>query len=105
MADREGKMPESDADAEREIPRGNEDEDVTQEPVTRGGSPGADIDAEALRGGRTSWQESTDPAAGDPITEEERRGQNLLGRSDVRDGAIWGTSDEDPQEPDEPPEK
>lgn len=51
-----------------------------------------EIDRMARSGGRTEWQEPTAPAAGDPLTEDELRGLDLLGRSSVRDGAIEGVS-------------
>lgn len=59
----------------------------------RGPSPGSEIDAMATSGPKTKWQEPHMPAAGDPVTELEREGLNLLGQSSVRDGAISGVSD------------
>lgn len=51
------------------------------------------IDEMALHGKKSEWQEPSAPAAGDPVTEEELRGMDLLGRSSVRDGAIPGVSE------------
>ena len=53
-----------------------------------------EIDRMAREGGKTEWQERTSPAAGDPVSEDERRGLNVLGLNDPRgDGAIEGVSD------------
>lgn len=52
-----------------------------------------EIDEMAASGPKTKWQEPHMPAAGDPVTELERKGLDLLGRSSVRDGAISGVSD------------
>jgi len=53
-----------------------------------------EIDRMALEGGKTEWQERSAPAAGDPVSDDERRGLNLLGLNDPRgDGAIEGVSD------------
>lgn len=52
-----------------------------------------EIDEMALRGPKSEWQEPTAPAAGDPVTEEELKGMDLLGRSSVRDGAIAGVGE------------
>ena len=53
-----------------------------------------EIDRLALDGSKTEWQERTAPAAGDPVSDAERLGLNVLGQSDVRhDGALGGVSD------------
>jgi hypothetical protein len=53
-----------------------------------------EIDRLAREGGKTEWQERTAPSAGDPVSDDERRGLNVLGQSDPRgDGAINGVSD------------
>jgi hypothetical protein len=46
----------------------------------------------ARRGPKSQWVEADAPAAGDPVSEDERRGLDLLGRSSVRDEAIPGVS-------------
>lgn len=56
-----------------------------------------EIDRMALDGTKTKWQEPTAPAASDPVSDDERRGLNILGQSDPRgDGAINGVSDPNP---------
>ncbi len=53
-----------------------------------------EIDRMAREGGKSQWVGSTDPAAGDPVSDDERRGLNVLGQNDPRgDGAIEGVSD------------
>ena len=53
-----------------------------------------DIERMALDGSKTEWQERTAPAASDPVSDDERRGLNVLGQNDPRgDGAINGVSD------------
>lgn len=53
-----------------------------------------EIDRIALDGTRSAWQERTAPAAGDPVSDDERRGLNVMGQNDPRgDGAINGVSD------------
>ncbi len=53
-----------------------------------------EIDRMALDGSKTEWQERSAPAAGDPLTDDERRGLNILGQNDPRgDGSINGVSD------------
>ncbi|GJG85407.1 hypothetical protein tb265_05880 [Gemmatimonadetes bacterium T265] len=53
-----------------------------------------EIDRLALDGTKTEWQEASAPAASDPVSDDERRGLNVLGQSDPRgDGAIGGVSD------------
>ena len=53
-----------------------------------------EIDRMALDGTKTEWQEQSEPAAGDPVSDAERRGLNVMGQSDPRgDGAINGVSD------------
>lgn len=53
-----------------------------------------EIDRLAREGEKSQWQPSTAPAAGDPLTDDERRGLNVLGQNDPRgNGAINGVSD------------
>lgn len=56
----------------------------------RSGPRGSDIDRMALESPKSDWVSSTDPAAGDPITPEERNAQDLLGHESVRDAALEG---------------
>ena len=56
----------------------------------------------ARSGGKTEWQERTAPDAGEPVSDDERRGLNMLAQSDPRgDGSIAGTSE--PNRGDVPP--
>lgn len=58
------------------------------------GDDGREIDRMALEGGKSKWQERSAPAAGDPVSDEERLGLNVLGQSDPRgNGALAGVSD------------
>jgi hypothetical protein len=72
---------------------------MTDRPRRRRRAPRGDydpreIDRMALDGERSAWQERTAPAAGDPVSDDERRALNLLGQSDPRgDGSINGVSD------------
>ncbi|MDF1504816.1 hypothetical protein [Roseisolibacter sp. H3M3-2] len=53
-----------------------------------------EIDRMAREGGKSEWQERSAPAAGDPVSDDEKRGLNILAQSDPRgDGAIEGVSD------------
>lgn len=52
-----------------------------------------EIDEMARRGGKSKWQEASEPAAGDPQSPEELAGVDLLGRASVRGGAISGVSE------------
>ena len=53
-----------------------------------------DIDRMALDGEKTEWQERTQPAAGDPVTDDERRALNIVAQNDPRGGdSIEGVSD------------
>lgn len=52
-----------------------------------------EVDRLALREPKSEWQERSEPAAGDPMTEAELRGIDLLGRASVRDGAIEGVGE------------
>ena len=53
-----------------------------------------EIDRMALDGSKSAYQERTAPAASDPVSDDERRGLNVLGQSDPRgDGSINGVSD------------
>jgi hypothetical protein len=59
------------------------------------------------REGKTSWQDSTSPAADAPLTDDEKDGLSILGGSSVREGSIPGVSDPVPGSgsPRERPEK
>ena len=47
--------------------------------------------ARATGAGKSEWQERTAPAPGDPVSDDERKGLNVLGQSDPRgDGSIRG---------------
>lgn len=62
-----------------------------------------EIDRVAREGEKSEWQERSAPAASDPVSDDERRGLNILGQSDPRgDGSIRGASD--PNEGDVPGE-
>lgn len=52
-----------------------------------------EIDEMALHGPKSKWQEADAPAAGDPVSDEEKRGMDLLGRASVRGGAIAGVGE------------
>ena len=53
-----------------------------------------EIDRMALEGEKSEWQERSAPAAGDPVSDDERRGLNILAQSDPRgDGSLEGVSD------------
>ena len=53
-----------------------------------------EIDRMAREGGKSEWQERSAPAAGDPVSDAEKKGLNVLGQSDPRgDGSIAGVSD------------
>ena len=53
-----------------------------------------DIDRMAREGGKSEWQERSAPAAGDPVSDDEKRGLNVLGQSDPRgDGSLYGAAD------------
>jgi len=53
-----------------------------------------EIDRLAREGGKSEWQERSAPAAGDPVSDDERRGLNIIAQNDPRgDGAINGVSD------------
>lgn len=53
-----------------------------------------EIDRLALDGSPSDWKERTAPAASDPVSDDERRGLNVLRQSDPRgDGSINGVSD------------
>ena len=69
------------------------DRDPTSNPQHSGdASPGSEIDEMALRAPKSQWNETDAPAAGDRMTDDERRGHDLLGQSGVRDDAIPGVS-------------
>jgi len=53
-----------------------------------------EIDRMAREAPKSDWQERTAPAAGDPVSDDERRGLNILAQNDPRgDGSIAGVSD------------
>ena len=53
-----------------------------------------EIDRLALDGSKSAYQERTAPAASDPVSDDERRGLNVMGQSDPRgDGSVNGVSD------------
>ena len=53
-----------------------------------------EMDRLAREGGKSEWVQGSDSAAGDPMTDDERRGLNVLAQSDPRgDGSIEGVSD------------
>ncbi len=43
--------------------------------------------------GKSEWAGRNDPAATDPVSDDEKRGLNLLGGNSLRDGALHGVSD------------
>ena len=48
----------------------------------------------AVDAAKSEWQERTAPAAGDPVSDDERRGLDLLGQNDPRgDGSLHGVGD------------
>jgi hypothetical protein len=52
-----------------------------------------EIDRMALEGGKSEWQERSAPAAGDPVSDAEKKGLNILAQADPRgDGSIEGVS-------------
>ena len=54
-----------------------------------------EIDREALTSEKSEWVGRNDPAAGDPVSEDERRGLNQRGQRDPRgNDAIGGASDQ-----------
>ena len=53
-----------------------------------------EIDEAARSAEKSPWVERSAPAAGDPVSDDERRGLNILAQNDPRgDGAIDGVSD------------
>ena len=55
-----------------------------------------EIDRLALDGTKSDYQERTAPAASDPVSDDERRGLNLIGKNDPRgDGSLSGVGDYD----------
>jgi hypothetical protein len=53
-----------------------------------------EIDEMARRAPKSEWQEKSAPAAGDPVSDDEKRGLNVIAQSDPRgDGSIAGVSD------------
>ena len=51
-----------------------------------------EIDRLALESPKSDWVDRSDPAAGDPLTEDEKRGIDLLGHGSERNDAIAGVS-------------
>jgi hypothetical protein len=78
-----------DRDSEQQPPTG----DPSLRYVAGGPSPLNDIDRAALNAPKSKWTEDDAPAAGDPVSDLEKRGLNLFGNSSVRDGALGGPSD------------
>jgi hypothetical protein len=68
-------------------------EDPSQSRRAGGPSPLDERDEIAMSGHKSRWQEANSPAAGDPMTVDEKNGLSLLGGSNVRGGAIPGVSD------------
>jgi hypothetical protein len=64
----------------------------------RGGGSRSGAKRQPRRGQKkTPWQEANAPAADEPMSAAELDGQDLLGHSSVRGGAIAGVSDTDPE--------
>ena len=54
-----------------------------------------EIDRLAREAPKSEWQERTAPAAGDPMTDDERRAHDIVAQPDPRgDGSIAGVSDD-----------
>ncbi|HEX5436666.1 MAG TPA: hypothetical protein VFW98_05885 [Gemmatimonadaceae bacterium] len=70
-------------------------EQEAQQMNRQGPSPGDPIDEEVIRSPKSDWVEPSARAAGDPVTEDELKAFDLLGRSEVRGGAIEGVSGDD----------
>src|SRR5688500_7358590 len=68
-------------------------EEPSQSRRAGGPSPLDERDEIAMSGHKSSWQEANSPAAGDPMTADEKNGLSLLGGSSVRGDAIAGVSD------------
>lgn len=51
-----------------------------------------EIDRLATRAPKSKWMERSTSAAGDPLTEAEKRGHDLLGRESERNDALPGVS-------------
>ena len=58
-----------------------------------------EIDRMALEGPKTEWQERSAPAAGDPVSDDEKRGLNLLGRSAESDEPLTAPRDGERRNP------
>lgn len=53
-----------------------------------------EIDRMAREAPKSEWMERSSPAAGDPVSDDEKRGLNIIAQNDPRgDGAINGVSD------------
>ena len=53
-----------------------------------------EIDRMAREAEKSPWMERSAAAAGDPVSDDERKGLNVMGQSDPRgDGSINGVSD------------
>jgi hypothetical protein len=90
----ERKKPEDSAAAEQGRPRARRDAGDERESRTQARFEAErEIDRMATSGGKTAWAQGSDPAAGDPLTEEELKGLTILGGSSLRDDAIAGVSD------------
>ena len=79
MADRKGGRKSRRAGQQSSTPLGSQ-----------GPSPGSPVDESATGGPKSDWQERNAPAAGDELSDAEKKGLDLLGRADVREGAIPG---------------
>ena len=54
-----------------------------------------EIDRLAREAPKSEWQERSAPAAGDPVSDAERRGHDVIAQPDPRgDGSIRGVSDD-----------
>ena len=62
----------------------------TESAGSQGPSPASPVDESATGGAKSAWQERNAPAAGDDVSDDERQGLGLLGRSDAREGAVPG---------------
>lgn len=59
-----------------------------------GAGDARETDRAARAGEKSEWQERSAPAAGDPVSDAERRGLSMLGQNDPRgDGSLQGVSD------------
>jgi hypothetical protein len=63
---------------------------ASQRAQDQGPSPGHPTDERMTDTAKSEWQERTAPAADDALGDVEKKGFDLLGRSDVREGALPG---------------